>query len=160
MAKSVEDDLTRLLANVELPAAADASTVIRERRSVFCLQYLTSRVAQLALPTAPGSLAALISYLSLLQDHTNHGAWSISTHDLNQYMRLDASALRALNLVDNGTVSALLCARFFVFIKGNIGVWDEEHYTSRPLKPMQNCPRYSNAFRMAQTAPGQPSRNM
>ena len=56
--------------------------------------------AQLSLPTAPAALSALVSYLSLLSDPSNHGAWSIRTHDLAQYMRLDASALRALNLTE------------------------------------------------------------
>lgn len=67
-------------------------------------------LAQLALPVAPGSLAALIAYLSLLSDTSNHGAFTIRTHDLTQFMRLDASALRALNLTEVGgnTVSRVL----------------------------------------------------
>lgn len=43
------------------------------------------------------STAALISYLSLMSDESNFGAYSLSTHDLKQFMKLDASALRALN---------------------------------------------------------------
>ena len=58
------------------------------------------RKAQLNLPVAPASLAALIAYLSLLSDPSNHGAYTIRTHDLTQFMRLDASALRALNLLE------------------------------------------------------------
>jgi DNA mismatch repair protein MSH2 len=46
-----------------------------------------------------GSVASLISYLSLLADEDNHGQYTLRTHDLSQYMRLDASALRALNLM-------------------------------------------------------------
>lgn len=60
---------------------------------------LTMYSAELSLPTAPGALNALIAYLKLLGDPANHGAFSIRTHDLARYMRLDASALRALNLV-------------------------------------------------------------
>ena len=52
------------------------------------------------LPTAPSALSALILYLSLLDDPTNHNLFTLKTHDLSQYMRLDASALRALNLVN------------------------------------------------------------
>jgi len=52
------------------------------------------------LPTAPSALSALILYLSLLEDPINHNSFTLKTHDLSQYMRLDASALRALNLVD------------------------------------------------------------
>jgi DNA mismatch repair protein MSH2 len=56
--------------------------------------------AQLGLPTAPSALSALLSYLSLHNDPTNYGCYTIRTHDLSQFMRLDASALRALNLVE------------------------------------------------------------
>jgi DNA mismatch repair ATPase MutS len=59
--------------------------------------------AQLDLPVAPASLAALITYLSLLSDTSNHNAYTIRTHDLTQFMRLDASALRALNLTESGS---------------------------------------------------------
>ena len=57
-------------------------------------------IAQLGLPVAPSALSALCSYLSLVADSSNHGAYSIRTHDLSQYMKLDASALRALNLTE------------------------------------------------------------
>ena len=55
-------------------------------------------------PTSPASsaLSSLISYLSLLGDTSNHKAYSLKTHDLSQFMRLDASALRALGLVGDG----------------------------------------------------------
>ncbi|TFK39373.1 DNA mismatch repair protein MSH2 [Crucibulum laeve] len=84
-AKNITDDLPRLLKTEPASSSsADASTVI----------------PQLSLPTAPAALSALLSYLSLLADPSNHGAYSIRTHDLTQYMRLDASALRALNLTE------------------------------------------------------------
>ncbi|KAJ3736284.1 muts domain V-domain-containing protein [Lentinula guzmanii] len=87
--KNVADDLPRLLSAAAMPSAtentsADASVTI----------------PQLTLPTAPSALSALITYLSLLSDPSNHNAFSIRTHDLGQYMRLDASALRALNLTE------------------------------------------------------------
>ena len=41
--------------------------------------------------------SALISYLSLMAEDTNFGAYSLRHHDLSQFMKLDASALRALN---------------------------------------------------------------
>jgi DNA mismatch repair ATPase MutS len=63
-------------------------------------QLKNSCTAELALPTAPAALNALITYLSLLSDPSNHGAYTIRTHDLSQFMKLDASALRALNLVE------------------------------------------------------------
>lgn len=54
---------------------------------------------QTAVP-APGALNALVIYLSLLSDSANHGAYRLKAHDLAQYMRLDASSVRALALVD------------------------------------------------------------
>ncbi|BGP19387.1 MSH2 protein [Rhodosporidiobolus nylandii] len=54
-------------------------------------------------PTALCAVSALISYLSLMQDSSNFGAYALRTHDLSQYMRLDASALRALNLMPDPT---------------------------------------------------------
>ncbi|POY74749.1 hypothetical protein BMF94_2225 [Rhodotorula taiwanensis] len=52
---------------------------------------------------AMSSVAALISYLNLLSDPSNFGAYALKTHDLSMYMRLDASALRALNLMPDPT---------------------------------------------------------
>ncbi|KAF9265861.1 DNA mismatch repair protein [Marasmius fiardii PR-910] len=83
--KNIADDLPRLLIPSEVSdISADASVAI----------------PQLSLPTAPAALSALVTYLSLLSDPSNHGAFRIRTHDLSQYMRLDASALRALNLTE------------------------------------------------------------
>jgi DNA mismatch repair protein MSH2 len=94
----------RLVGDAGPSSTADASSIIRALVSELLSIESDAPIAQLALPTAPGSLAALISYLGLLNDQSNHGTWSIRTHDLSQYMRLDASALRALNLVDTGSV--------------------------------------------------------
>ncbi|KAJ7221858.1 DNA mismatch repair protein [Mycena haematopus] len=89
-AKNIADDIPRLLSAKATQAlgassSADPSAII---------------LAQLSLPTAPAALAALLGYLSLLADPANHNAYGLRTHDLNQYMKLDASALRALNLVE------------------------------------------------------------
>ncbi|KAJ7098387.1 DNA mismatch repair protein [Mycena epipterygia] len=87
--KNIADDVTRLLSakateSLGASTSADPSMVI----------------PQLTLPNAPSALAALINYLGLLADPANHNAYSLRTHDLDQYMKLDASALRALNLVE------------------------------------------------------------
>lgn len=44
------------------------------------------------------SMGALIEFLGLLHDESNFGQFRIRTHDLSQYLRLDNSALRALNV--------------------------------------------------------------
>ena len=43
------------------------------------------------------SMSAIVSYSSLMADSANFGAYALKTHDLSMYMRLDASAVRALN---------------------------------------------------------------
>ena len=43
--------------------------------------------------------AALLSYLHLTAESENFGQYTLIQHDLSQFMRLDASALRALNLI-------------------------------------------------------------
>jgi DNA mismatch repair protein MSH2 len=70
----------------------------------------TFLTAQLSLGVAPSSLAALIDYLSLLAEPSNLGTYTIYTHSLSQYMRLDSSAVRALNLTESpgNTVSLLI----------------------------------------------------
>ncbi|KAJ7717304.1 muts domain V-domain-containing protein [Mycena maculata] len=88
-AKNIADDIPRLL-----------SAKTTEALGVSTSADPSMLIPQLSLPTAPSALAALIAYLGLLGDPENHNAYSIRTHDLDQYMKLDASALRALNLVE------------------------------------------------------------
>ncbi|KAG1859584.1 DNA mismatch repair protein [Suillus subalutaceus] len=81
----------------------DRDLDLSKLKAVFerCTVVVTERKpTELSLPSAPSALSALISYLSLLSDPSNHGAYKLRTHDLARYMRLDASALRALNLID------------------------------------------------------------
>ncbi|KAB8230039.1 muts domain V-domain-containing protein [Aspergillus alliaceus] len=75
--KDIEQDLTRLL---------------RDERSA-------STLPQTELKLAMGSAAALIKYLGVMSDPTNFGQYQLYQHDLSQFMKLDASALRALNLM-------------------------------------------------------------
>lgn len=75
--KDIEQDLTRLL---------------RSERSAATLP-------QTDLKLAMGSAAALIKYLGVLSDPSNFGQYQLYQHDLSQYMKLDASALKALNLM-------------------------------------------------------------
>lgn len=58
-----------------------------------------SLLPQTDLKLAMGSAASLIKYLSILQDSSNFGQYQLYQHDLAQYMKLDAAALKALNLM-------------------------------------------------------------
>lgn len=75
--RDIEQDLTRLL---------------RDERSAGMLP-------QTELKLAMGSASSLIKYLGVMSDPTNFGQYQLYQHDLSQYMKLDASALRALNLM-------------------------------------------------------------
>jgi len=54
---------------------------------------------QTELKLAMGSAAALLKYLGVMTDPANYGQFQLYQHDLTQYMKLDASALKALNLM-------------------------------------------------------------
>ena len=83
-----------------------------------------------------------------MTDASNHGGWAIRTHDLSQYMRLDASALRALNLVDTGSVCRRCCspATDADFVTGER---DEEYDAARPSEPVSNGSRHAYAEQLA-----------
>lgn len=75
--KDIEQDLARLL---------------KDERS-------TAILPQTDLKLAMGSAAALIKYLGVLHDASNFGQYQLYQHDLTQFMKLDAAALKALNLM-------------------------------------------------------------
>lgn len=75
--KDIEQDLERLL---------------KDERSATLLP-------QTELKLAMGSAAALIKYLNVLQDPSNYGQYQLYQHDLSHFMKLDAAALKALNLM-------------------------------------------------------------
>jgi DNA mismatch repair protein MSH2 len=75
--KDVQGDLSRLLAD-----GGSAATLTQFEMKVAC-----------------GAAGALIKYLSLMSDAENFGKWTLSNYDLSQYMKLDASALKALSLM-------------------------------------------------------------
>ena len=75
--KDIEQDLARLL---------------KDERAA-------GTMPQTDLKLAMGSAASLIKYLGVLSDPSNFGQYQLYQHDLSQYMKLDASALKALNLM-------------------------------------------------------------
>lgn len=70
----------------------DLSRLLRDERAFGTLP-------QTDLKLAMGSAAALIKYLGVLSDPSNFGQYQLYQHDLSQFMKLDASALKALNLM-------------------------------------------------------------
>ena len=75
--KDIEQDLSRLL-------SSDGA--------IGVLPHTERKIAM-------GAAAALIRYLGLMTDELNFGQYHLYQHDLSQYMKLDASAVRALNLM-------------------------------------------------------------
>ncbi|ORY10211.1 DNA mismatch repair protein MSH2 [Clohesyomyces aquaticus] len=75
--KDIEQDLPRLL---------------KDERAAGSLPVTDLKLAM-------GSAAALIRYLGVMSDSSNFGQYQLYQHDLTQYMKLDAAALKALNLM-------------------------------------------------------------
>jgi DNA mismatch repair protein MSH2 len=75
--KDIEQDLPRLL---------------KDERAAGQLALTDLKVAM-------GAAAALIKYLGVMSDSSNFGQYQLYQHDLSQYMKLDAAALKALNLM-------------------------------------------------------------
>jgi DNA mismatch repair protein MSH2 len=75
--KDIEQDLARLLKD----------------------DRVAGTLPQTDLKLAMGSAAALIKYLGVLQDSSNFGQYQLYQHDLSHFMKLDAAALKALNLM-------------------------------------------------------------
>ena len=75
--RDIEQDLTRLLRS----------------------EGTAATLPQTDMKLAMNSAAALIKYLGVMSDPTNFGEFQLYQHDLSQYMKLDSSALKALNLM-------------------------------------------------------------
>lgn len=77
--------------------------VLLELSSYRALICAGKRPAEFDCKAALVAVNPLLNYLSLLSDSSNFGSFRLVTHDLAQYMRLDASALRALHLFPDTT---------------------------------------------------------
>ena len=67
----------------------------------ICIYYvIKTTIAEFDMKLALSACACLIDYLKLVEDDSNMGEYTIQSHELSQYMRLDASAVRALNLIE------------------------------------------------------------
>jgi DNA mismatch repair protein MSH2 len=62
-------------------------------------EHAAGTLPQSDLKLAMGAAACLIRYLGVMSDQSNFGQYQLYQHDLSQYMKLDAAALKALNLM-------------------------------------------------------------
>ncbi|KAK5661768.1 hypothetical protein OQA88_9869 [Cercophora sp. LCS_1] len=70
----------------------DLARLLKDERS-------TTMLPQTELKLAMGSASALIKYIGVLHDPSNFGQFQLYQHDLAQFMKLDAAALKAINLM-------------------------------------------------------------
>jgi DNA mismatch repair protein MSH2 len=85
--------------------------------------------------------------LQILSDETAFGKYTLKHHDLSQYMRLDASALRALNLMPSPHDGASKTMSLFGLLnkcktaQGSrlLGQW-----LKQPLLDIDNIRKYAN----------------
>ncbi|KAJ2849301.1 MSH2 protein [Coemansia erecta] len=82
-----------------LRAQFSAADIVQDLGRLVAAAAPVASLPELDLKLAMGALAAAIRYLNLLSDESNFGGFSIATHGLSQYMKLDASAVQALNLL-------------------------------------------------------------
>ncbi|KAJ2558290.1 MSH2 protein [Coemansia sp. RSA 1933] len=76
-----------------------AADIVQDLGRLVASTAPIASLPELDLKLATGALAATIWYLNLLADESNFGSFSIGTHSLARFMKLDASAVQALNLV-------------------------------------------------------------
>ena len=72
--------------------ASDLARLLPEGLSSECCRPVLER------PQASAALMGLLRYTELMADVANHGRWEVGVHRTGQFMRLDAAALKALNV--------------------------------------------------------------
>lgn len=99
-------------------------------------ERLSSSPSTPLLDIAHDCLAALICYLDLCSDASNHGSYSVYKYDLTQYVKLDATAMTALNLFPMDTTSGKNFSLFgvlnvhFAYQLTHIGMQDESGFAN------------------------------
>lgn len=68
--------------------------------------FSVSVLPELSNTLAVSAAAALIKYLELMATTEDYGKYELLKHDLSQYMKLDASALKALNLLPDAKLGS------------------------------------------------------
>lgn len=106
--KSLVQDLGRLLrVHFSTPtdfAAAGHATVVSSSSSSSSTVEVHRPV--LELPLASAALAGLIAFTEILSDDAAHKRYSLELYNTGKYMRIDAAAQRALNILKSRTDAA------------------------------------------------------
>jgi DNA mismatch repair protein MSH2 len=78
----------------------DSKSIEQDLRTLLGKHFVDAH-AELELKQAMSATACIIAGLELLSQDANLGSFRISHYDLRQFMRLDAAAAQALNLIPN-----------------------------------------------------------
>jgi DNA mismatch repair protein MSH2 len=99
----LETVLLRCGASGTLLSKADykSANVEQDLEKLLATDIAVNSISELTLKNAMKALAALILYLELLGDESSFNRYVLRTCNLRQYMRIDAAAAEALNLVNN-----------------------------------------------------------
>ncbi|KAI9336568.1 muts domain V-domain-containing protein [Obelidium mucronatum] len=81
----------------------DSKDVAQDLNRLLSGEIEVSALPEFEMTLAMGATASLMKYLQLLNDDSNFGQYRLETYDLSQYMKLDAAAMKALNLMPTGT---------------------------------------------------------
>jgi DNA mismatch repair protein MSH2 len=105
--RDVEDDLARLLSKRDDSDATKPQAVPDVGAAVSAGAAGVERHrALLEKKNAAAALAAALKFSELISDPANHGRCCLVMHDTGRYMRLDSSALRALNVLPERSSAA------------------------------------------------------
>ncbi|KAI7869915.1 DNA mismatch repair protein-like protein msh-2 [Spinellus fusiger] len=84
----------------------DTKNIVQDLNRLLNSDMSVTALPEFNMKIAMAGCACLISYLSLLNDESNFNCFRLRRHDLSHYMRLDGSALNALNLMPDAQEGA------------------------------------------------------